>query len=74
MIVAFAILIFNGAIVALMLANAFRLRREERSYREYRDRLSGVSSIHEIARRKEHEWLRAKLAAAAGGKRRKAKA
>lgn len=71
MIFALAIFLVNGTLVALMLANVFRLRREEQRYKEYRERLSGVAYIHEIARRNERAWIRKKLAA--GAKRRKAK-
>ena len=71
MIFILTIFLFNGTLIALMLANAFRLRRDERRYKEYRERLSGVAYIREIARRNERAWIRKKLAA--GAKKRKAK-
>lgn len=71
MILAFAILVLSGTLVALELFDLRRLRREEQRYKEYRERLSGVAYIHEIARRNERAWIRKNLAA--GAKRRKAK-
>ncbi len=71
MIFALAIFLVNGTLVALVLFDLRRLRREEQRYKEYRERLSGVAYIHEIARHNERAWIRKKLAA--GAKRRKAK-